>query len=114
MPEACRVPQRADCIAAKVAEIYRDGIPTWAKLVQNHVRPETSLEGFGLDLLRAWAEMTASRFTAAAAPALPRQDCKPSSGPKRKLSLATGFLSDRLMESFRLVPLSPVSLLRSP
>lgn len=58
MPAGCRVPQDASCIAARVQDMYRDGIPVWAEKVKRHVRPATSLEGFRDDLLTAWAEMS--------------------------------------------------------
>lgn len=117
MPPACQVPQEAESIAERVEKIYHDGIPMWAEKVKNHVRPETSLEGFGSDLLRAWAEMTMARRRSTPTP-LTRQD-RVTSWDRRVTTrprprLATGFLSESFAEMLKHVPMSPVSLMVSP
>ncbi|KAF7539209.1 hypothetical protein G7054_g2359 [Neopestalotiopsis clavispora] len=117
MPMTCRVPQDAQSIAARVEKIYGDGIPMWAERVKNHVRPETSLDGFGADLLKAWAEMTMIRRRATAPNALSRQDRVGSWGDRvtrPRPRLATGFLSESFSEMLKHVPMSPVSLIVSP
>ncbi|KAH8664354.1 hypothetical protein BX600DRAFT_512397 [Xylariales sp. PMI_506] len=58
IPERCRVPATVASIAARVQEVHSDGISSWAEMTKNHVRPATSLDGFGDDLLRGWAEMS--------------------------------------------------------
>ncbi|KAK9783587.1 hypothetical protein SCAR479_00146 [Seiridium cardinale] len=105
MPSQCSVPQHAASIASRVEQIYLDGVPQWAEMVKKHVRPETSLEGFGDDLLQAWAEMTRSRRFSSTA-----QGRRTSVDQKRVPKLATAYLSGGLMELLKHVPLSPVSM----
>ncbi|KAI1865428.1 uncharacterized protein JN550_008476 [Neoarthrinium moseri] len=99
MPACCHVAQDTSSIATRVQMIYEDGIPVWADMVKNHVRPATSLEGFRDDLLRAWREM--SRYSKTM-PAPVAQNTRYRSD-KRKPSIPSLYLSDTFMEMLRLV-----------
>lgn len=107
MPLVCRVGQDKASIASRVELIYQDGIDKWAEMIVNHVRPRTSLEGFGKDLLQAWAEMTASRLPQKATAAQSRKDLLRQMGVPR---LATSYVPGGFVELLRHSPLSPGSL----
>jgi glycosyltransferase involved in cell wall biosynthesis len=58
LPGCCCIAPNAAEIAAKVQMIFLEGLPRWADMVKNHVRPSTSLAVFRYDLLKAWGDMS--------------------------------------------------------
>ncbi|KAI0123204.1 hypothetical protein BJ170DRAFT_586708 [Xylariales sp. AK1849] len=66
LPANCRVSSQPASIATRIQRICHDGINVWGSMVNDHVRPTTSLQAFQNDLLKAWSEMSSSGLNASA------------------------------------------------
>lgn len=99
LPQVCHVPAVPSKIASRVERVYLEGIENWAEMIRDHVRPRTSLDGFGADLLQAWADMSRQLEQLPAPSRNPHYTVE----KRRKSSVPTAF-THGLTDMLRLMP----------